>query len=1320
MALAPISQLIEVKPRPQTTLQLLSAIGAPARTLTDYVFTPSIKENLRVIIENLRHGYGGGYWALSEYGGGKTHFLATLTSMLSAPDHALEYISDPEVRQGIQMVSKQRLFPVAFNLIGRGDMLNQNSALFRILEDELRKSAHNLLGVHIVLALHQEVKRWWDALGEGTRSDITKKYADLFARPPDDYEESPERWAKRLSQSAGQLGIGIDVASSPVDRLAAAYDQIVNQDTGYTGLLIVMDEFGSWQDQRREGDVAYSEDENLLQALAETLPRERGLNVFTLVASQKPMPRKFEGERFRQFDVLRPSEGSASPSLEYAMVVAARVRAISEYRSPEIEEYHEHYRSRFDFARGLTLDDFTAIFPMQPLCFDTLRRITSNLTTTRTGINVLWDVLAHDDQRQPEPRPNLANIRRLITAADLLDSDTLHQDLRQSVRYSAAYRAYEQAIELIERLVSRGQISQEDASTASDITRTLFLWHCSRDGHTPMSLDEISEAIVPEEGFLDSPKDVVLSILDSMADVPQIKYDAEKRELSFVAEIVMGRPAADVFSDYRAGFNDPVTLRTRWREFLTDSGMSSGFLSSILSGLEAGTPSKRVVTYKGINYEGEAIAATNWRAEWGGKLPFDNHFRLVFMLGDETDVTWDMLEDRRVLACIPAPLSEDNVDALKDLLALERMREDYALRQDDEALRVNQFVNSRRSSVRNALLMAQWDCYKRGRIASAQGIDLDANYLFGAEPDLFERMAESMFDVVFADRPIGKFSRNRNMNLNTDTNRVFTGLWDPEPERAVRSALENFAVGLGLARRDNPLTFDPSECGAFDIIRDLYAAAQESGGQLQAMTAYEKLAEVGIPARLATLYLLCFVRANADVELLLKSGHRIQLTDGGQLRENRIGSNTVSRIRWNARAFSTASYFDALTERRGPIWNDCLIWTRKFAPDLNAATSLERVEEETSRLTALLRTEGEHLSNAETQARTLQTGLSGGIPDSVERSIDIARRLTASTTLEQFMDAVESCGLSNPDGLENVVADVRNLHRLSQSAAEITAAHAYLEGVAANRFTGDLARIGEDRNSLLDALDLGSLTSDPDKWRSTKNQFDAWKIEYSREYRKSHRDFHVVASKLSKRIPQAEDNLDALENAERVRQIVQTDRAPELRDRLRAILSAQIECEPVIQPSDLESTPNCPSCGVRMGDMPQDYLSALEVQISDALNDLVATLRSDSIDKALTDSEIPVIVELREALSEYDIPRIVQTLKDSANAQLLETVIDGDGDILIVSDASVIDILSKEYPTVSQDSVVEVAERFRELMEETLRDRQSLAGPNVKVEIRLS
>ena len=1081
-----------------------------------------------------------------------------------------------------------------------------------------------------------------------------------------------------------------------------------------------MDEFASWQDQRPEGGTAYTEDENLLQTLAETLPKDHGLNVFTVVASQKPMPRKFEGGRFRQFDLLRPSELGTSSSIEYAMVVASRVRHITEYRAPEIEEYHDHYRSRFEFARRLSADDFIAIFPMQPLSFDILRRITSNLTSARTGINVLWDVLGRGDTDQPEIHPSLGNTRRLIRASDLLDSDTLDQDLRQSVRYGSAYRAYRQAIEHVERMATRGRLFDEDLPMATAVVRTLFLWHCSRDGQINITLDEMVEAVLPEEGFLDSPQDTLLSVVGSMEDVSQVGYDSDTGELFFRAEIVAGRTGADVFEDYRGRFKDPGMVQVNWEQHLTNPSLSVGALSAVLGGLEPGILTTRTAIYKGINYSGEVLATTEWRDELGGPLPFDNHFRLVFMLSDHVAVTSDILEDDRILICVPGQLSTADREAITDVMALTAMYGDYRSRQDDEALRVNHFVESRRAELTTALLMAQWNFYKRGEMVCRWRNTIDPNDIFGVGSDLWGRVVAGLFEELFADRPIGSFSRNRSMNLNTEASRVFAGLWEREPERAVRNALENFAVGLGLTQRDNPLTYDPRGCGAFEIIQKMYDAAQVKGGRLHVNQIYERLASVGVPARLATLYLLCFVRSNTQVELLLNSNHRIRLTDGGQLPGKRIHSNLVPRLEWNNRAFASPNEFDALAERTGPIWDDCLEWTRRFTPDLAPSTDPMHVEQETGRLLSALKLERERLEMASEQVHALELQLSDKIPASIRESTALVHHLTKSSSFEGFMTAVDSSNLTGSDDLGRAVTGAHKLCLLGQAAIEIIPAFTYLNNVPVNRFEDDLAKLGRDRIGLIGDIDLKVLAEHPDRWSRIKERFEGWKRVYVREYRKFHRDFHVKTSGARLQLSETEEKLRVLENLEHLKRIGHANGVPQLSSEIGALRDGLIQCDPRVESADLEAMPYCIRCGVRMGDAPVHELCSIESQVSDVLNQFIATLRSDAIDKVLAGSESPILAGLRESLRRTDTSGVVNVLKDKGHVDLLRGVLEGEGeDLVIVRDISIVTRLSKEYPTVSQECVREVVDRFSELVEEELRTQQEYVGPNVRVEMRL-
>ena len=753
---------------------------------------------------------------------------------------------------------------------------------------------------------------------------------------------------------------------------------------------------------------------------------------------------------------------------------------------------------------------------------------------------------------------------------------------------------------------------------------------------------------------------------------------------------------------------------------MTNPSLSVGTLSALLGGVEVGTRSKRMATYRGINYDGEMCATIDWIDELGGQLPFDTHFRLVFVLRDDTAVTQDSLEDDRTLVFLPGSLSAENRDAMTDVLALNQMQEDYRHRQDDEALRVKQFIDSRHSDSLIALLMAQRDFYKRGRIISQLDIPMSSDDVLSPGQDFLGRIVTSLFDALFVDRPIGTFRRNRSMNLNTETSRVFTGLWEREPERSVRNALENFAVGLGLAQQDDPLKYDPADCGAFEIIKNMFNGARDEETGLQVAQIYEQLARVGIPARLATLYLLCFVRSNTDVELLLKSGHSIRMNGGRQLLGERLYSSVIPRLEWNNRAFATPSYFDVLAERKGLVWNDCLEWTRKFAPDLETATDPDRVEQQTRQFINSLESERERLQNAMGQIRSIEPLLTGDVPSNMWASAELVQSLTLSSSFEEFMMKVDSANLASSDDLGQAVTDAHNFYQLGQMAVEIISAYTYLNNVPLDGRDGAPGRIGEGRITLIGDINLGTLAVMPNQWSRIKERFDTWKRVYIREYRKLHRDYHVEISKTRQRFSEMSQKLVAIESIEQIEQFALANNSERLKSQVQSMLDGLEECDPNIEADDLEAIPHCTRCGVRMGNAPMHDPSPIEGQINETLEEIISALRSDAVIKVMAASESPIVRALFESLKGSDTTRVFNALKDKGTVDLLRGILEGGGaNLVFVRDIGIVGELSKEFPTVSRDSIQEVVERFRDLIEEALNAQQEYAGPGVKVEVRL-
>src|SRR5262249_16412993 len=117
MPLTPLKEIIDLKPRPETTLSLERALQDGLRTVSTYRFTPSITHYCQEILEMAASERGQGYWIEAEYGAGKTHLLGTLGALLTdRTGQVWDAVSDSDVK-GLKtsLSDKTRLLPVVLN-----------------------------------------------------------------------------------------------------------------------------------------------------------------------------------------------------------------------------------------------------------------------------------------------------------------------------------------------------------------------------------------------------------------------------------------------------------------------------------------------------------------------------------------------------------------------------------------------------------------------------------------------------------------------------------------------------------------------------------------------------------------------------------------------------------------------------------------------------------------------------------------------------------------------------------------------------------------------------------------------------------------------------------------------------------------------------------------------------------------------------------------------------------------------------------------------------------------------------------------------------
>src|SRR5438105_1076916 len=142
-----IAGIVRIKRRPETTLSLREALRTPVQTVDDYVFTDAIRDHFHRILRAVQDERGQGFWVQGEYGGGKTHFLATLAALLEGDDQTWDAVHDDEIRNFAGSIRRTRLFPVVFSLRGQSAAgLGVRRRLYDVLEEQIEAAAQERLG----------------------------------------------------------------------------------------------------------------------------------------------------------------------------------------------------------------------------------------------------------------------------------------------------------------------------------------------------------------------------------------------------------------------------------------------------------------------------------------------------------------------------------------------------------------------------------------------------------------------------------------------------------------------------------------------------------------------------------------------------------------------------------------------------------------------------------------------------------------------------------------------------------------------------------------------------------------------------------------------------------------------------------------------------------------------------------------------------------------------------------------------------------------------------------------------------------------------
>jgi len=1338
--LAPLRELIIPKAkRPETTLSLAESLRKPIETVETYIFTDSIRAYFKQIFAEVVALRGQAFWLQAEYGGGKTHFLGVLTSLLGQQTDEVKQkiwavVSDTEIQNERFDIQSKQLLPVVFSLRGEGGQSGLFAHnLFDIIVREIdvvwegqRGQDPNLPILRVTT--DDDLLEWYKTREEELRSVIERfvkaetgvTLAQVRSRgQAAPTEEGDSAASELIWLYCKRNGIQPEIAISTKARAKHIYRQIA--EAGYTGILLIMDEFAFWQD-REKTDEQKVGDEETLETIGHVLPRDEGANIWVIVASQKAAPTKLKSDRFKEFSLLADRNQT-----DYYTIASRRIRDIQINRKPEISQYYDFYRNNFRFPKlnNINYEQFVDRFPFQPRALDIIRRITrENLPSARFGIGVLYDLLKISDLLQQN---------RLITASDLLKSNSLADAFKDTI-YEESYRAYQEAKNSLRDLE---EIEVSDRIIAENILVFLFLEHIAYlDSGTEhwLKISDIVEATLTQSESLLS-EDTIDLILSQLKDLNQIEYQASKK--------VIGERQARFVSVESDRFNpnnifrrakgktttDEGELLTTWQEIILAPPSKTTGKESLLCDFTLNTKTSKRVIYNRVEYKQEVIVTDKWNSSaYGSQLDLDNHARIV-LVTYPSEIDPNEILDDRIAVVVPAVLTQLAKDLIRDWLTVKALEDKYSNEATADVKKMREFLKEKRREIVPEIQRTQLDAYRKGKVFTRRSLCIKLSDIFPTYGTLRERytldqalcyLGEKLLANTYTKPLINtsEFKSGKNLEL-TDVRKVFEGLLPPNPSGSTRNAVENYGVGLGLTSAQNSLAFNPQNCQVFEILR---TQLDENQGRLTREQIDKLLVNspYGLTKDLVSLYLLCFVYyGNPRTELELSEDTTIGLQNGTIPPKGHLTIDIIPQVKWSNKFEREIC---ALQKTQGVDWNQVVPFARILDDTLTTTTDLQQKLELNERLKRACQALGQRVAFVDNSLKSLAKTLGSNLPRVVSKQLLPLQLLTQTSDLDSFFKIAQS-QFENEEGLSLSVLDFGLLENISQASTNLGAERAYLRQIKDSLPLDTDCPSGtfpfcHSLDEVLGQFNLEQLLERKSSFQdSLRSQIEQIKKEYIKQYCVWHREYYQAVQNLYTELLSTETQLKTLERLNRINEL-----GSSVTDNHRQQLQTWLGQLKFCSVNDFElrqclvHDPLCKDCRLELRQsVPSNQVIAWQEELNRSMREQFALLKSETVKRLLRKAESEYLRNLLQVLESGNVLELVELLTDEVT-EILQSLLQQANVISTTSD--VLTQVKSFYPTIERQQLSEVVEAMRLLLEAKFEEvEKENPGKTVKINL---
>jgi hypothetical protein len=1017
----------------QDTINLEEAIEPHNReeTVRLYHFAKTLKTAFEEILMAFSEPIGRGFWLTAEYGVGKSHFLATLACLLSDDsDQIWNAVHDPDIQNYRFQFKKRKLLPVVTGLRGKS-AISQDSpiTLLEQLEKEIDESISQLgLEDKINITPVAETLNLFDTFDQSLQGAINSYIQQRSGNDPSKLrKEDPGQFADLIRKFFKDNKLLFEPKYSINDRLLYLYKQMTESDTGFNGLLFVIDEYESWLSQRPITSKEGMFDSNVLQALTEILPKQYNCEIFTVIASQTGIPAQLQG-RFKSLPLLAGSGAER----DYHVICAHRIRRYKNGMEPEAKLYYHDFYDEFACYKDETEETFLETFPLHPLAYETVRRFTSSVQDmpgVRLGLNIFYDVMKSKDALSLDTPIMVSNTHKYSQN---------FQNALAGPRFADSQRRYLDAIGILPKVFT----DEEDWAIAEAIITVLYLqFVISGDQTAPMTASELADATLTPTGPITGEQRILVLLREMAEKIPQMEFDISRPEKGARFSPRQTGPTAQQLLDERKTeiFAHEVEISSRWEKLLFASPAETRGQKALFSGYNADKATKDAVVVNQITYDGEIVVARSWRRELGNPIQDPHtHFRLVYLINPGQSVSAD-LQDPRIVVVEAAPLNEKIIDLCCTYLASEILKDDYGPQKQKgpEATETRSFAEVKFDEALTGILQYQLEPFQKGKSCTQKSINLDVlSALSKPTPDQRHAalLRPTLEDAYFEFSNMFENHKIEKPIVLADSKNLVMGLIQGDSSKAVLSTLNQKAVGLGLSTSDDPQKMNPKHSKLFKILDDRLSKAP-------AIPVWPLLREMsgcpyGIPPHLFTAQMLCYVRYHSlptPVEIQLHPQHTITDRSGQSLSINRITRSNVVDLRWQA---GIEKYFDTLVAVPGTDWNGLQPYARLLFPEAKTASKPQEIDQQISAFIAYTKNQLPALNDAKTNLNTLAISLGGTLSADDKQLLYRFIDLFGSKELEDF-DSVRKDIATDQSTFKSAVDRLNALRALSSTSAQI-------------------------------------------------------------------------------------------------------------------------------------------------------------------------------------------------------------------------------------------------------------------------------------------